>query len=106
MYTPVACCNSPGDLNKTFTIFFPFLKNTLLWYNILLIKIPHYVYSSLIYSMGFPDGSAGKESACSMGDAGLLPGSGRFPGEGNGYSLQYSCLENSEEPSGLQSMGL
>ena len=40
-------------------------------------------------------GSDGKESACSMGDPGLIPGSGRSPGEGNGNPLQYSCLENS-----------
>ena len=37
----------------------------------------------------------GKESACSAGDLGMIPGSGRSPGEGNGYPLQYSCLENS-----------
>ena len=37
----------------------------------------------------------GKESACSKGDPGSIPGSGRSPGEGNGYLLQYSCLENS-----------
>ena len=40
-------------------------------------------------------GSDGKESACNAGDLGLIPGSGRSPGEGNGYPLQYSCLENS-----------
>ena len=39
-------------------------------------------------------GSDSKESACNAGDLGLIPGSGRFPGEGNGYPLQYSCLEN------------
>ena len=39
--------------------------------------------------------SAGKESACNSGDLGSIPGSGRSPGEGNGYPLQYSCLENS-----------
>ena len=47
--------------------------------------------------MGFPDGSAGKEPACSAGDTGdvgSIPGSGRFPGKGNGNPLQYSCLEN------------
>ena len=36
----------------------------------------------------------GKESACQVGDVGLIPGSGRFPREGNGNPLQYSCLEN------------
>ena len=44
--------------------------------------------------MGFPDGSDGKESACSAGDPSLIPGLGRSPGEGNGNPLQYSCLEN------------
>ena len=42
----------------------------------------------------FPGGSDGRESAHSVGDLGLIPGLGRSPGEGNGYPLQYSCLEN------------
>ena len=45
--------------------------------------------------LGFPGGSAGKESACSAGDLGLIPGLERSPGEGNGYPLQDSGLENS-----------
>ena len=54
--------------------------------------------------MGVPGGSDGKESAYNTEDPGLIPGSGRFPGEGNGNPLQHSCLENSmkEEPGGLQ----
>ena len=44
--------------------------------------------------MGFPSGSDGKESACSAGDPGLIPGLGKSPGEGNGNPLQYPCLEN------------
>ena len=44
---------------------------------------------------GFPDGSEGKESACSVGDPGSIPGWGRAPGEGHDSPLQYSCLENS-----------
>ena len=44
---------------------------------------------------GFPGGSDTKELACNEGDPGLNPGSGRSPGEGHGYPLQYSCLENS-----------
>ena len=44
---------------------------------------------------GFPGGSAGKESACNAGELGSIPGLGRSPGEGNGYPLQYSGLENS-----------
>ena len=45
--------------------------------------------------MGFPCGSAGKESACNAGDLGLVPWLGRSPGERKGYPLQYSGLENS-----------
>ena len=48
-----------------------------------------------IYEGGFPGDSDGKESACHTGDTGLIPGSGRSPGGGNGNPLQYSCLENS-----------
>ena len=44
---------------------------------------------------GFPGGSDDKESACNAEDLGFIPGSGRSPGEGTGYPLQYSCLENS-----------
>jgi len=44
--------------------------------------------------VGFPCGSAGKESACKVGDLGSIPGLGRSPGEGKGYPLQYSGLEN------------
>ena len=45
--------------------------------------------------MGFPGGSDGKESACNVVNLGSIPGLGRSLGEGNGYPLQYSCLENS-----------
>ena len=45
--------------------------------------------------LGFPGGSDGKESTCNTGDLGLISVSGRCPREGNGYPLQYSCLENS-----------
>ena len=44
--------------------------------------------------LGFPSGSNGKESACNVGDLVLIPGWEGSPGEGNGYPLQYSCLEN------------
>ena len=44
---------------------------------------------------GFPGGSESKEYACNAGDLGLIPRSGRSPGERNGTPLQYSCLENS-----------
>jgi len=45
-------------------------------------------------NLGLPGGSVGKESACNVGDLGLIPGSERFSGEGNGYPLHHSCLEN------------
>ena len=53
--------------------------------------------------LGFPCGSAGKESAYNAGDLGLITGLGRSPGEGKGYPLQYSGLENS--PCTVESMG-
>ena len=43
--------------------------------------------------MGFPGGSGGKASACNVGHLGLIPRSGRSPGEGNGNPLQHSCLK-------------
>ena len=46
---------------------------------------------------GFPGGPDGKESACNSGDPRSIPGSGRSPGEGNVYPLQYTCLENSTD---------
>ena len=46
-------------------------------------------------TLGFLGGSDGKESACNARDLSLIPGTGRSPGEGNAYPLQYPCLENS-----------
>ena len=51
--------------------------------------------------MGLPGGSVGKESACSVGDPGSIPGLGISPGGGHGNPLQYSCLEN---PHGQRSL--
>ena len=48
----------------------------------------------VVIELGFPGGSEVKASASNVGDPGLIPGSGRSPGEGNGNPLQYSCLEN------------
>ena len=47
--------------------------------------------------IGLPSGSAGKESTCNVGDLDLIPGLETSPGEGKGYPLQYSGLENSME---------
>ena len=44
--------------------------------------------------LNFPGGSNGEDSACDVGDLGLIPGFGRSPGEGHGKALQYYCLEN------------
>ena len=56
------------------------------------------VASAFLYSVvpwSFPGGSDGKESVCNAGDPGSIPGSGKSPGEGSSYALQYFCLENS-----------
>ena len=55
--------------------------------------------------LGFPGGSAGKESACNAEDLGLIPSLGKSPGEVNGYLLQYPSLENSMNSMGLQIFG-
>ena len=55
--------------------------------------------------LSFPGGSADKESACNVGNLGLIPRLGRFPGEGNGYPLQYSGLGNSMDSMGSQKVG-
>ena len=53
------------------------------------------LWPSVYLHWGFPDSSVGKESTCKAEDLGLIPGSGRSAGEGIGYPLQYSGLENS-----------
>ena len=55
-----------------------------------------------VFGEGFPCGSAGKESTCNVGDLGLIPGLGRSPGEGKGYPLHYSGLEDSIQSTGSQ----
>jgi len=75
---------------------------------------PFSIYGGLPCTPGdFPGGSVGKASVCNAGDLGSVPGSGRFPGEGNGNPLQYSYLENPMDggtwyrllPVGLQRVG-
>ena len=78
--------------------------------SVMFLKFPFY-YSSdkkQYGTQGLPWWLSGEESAWNAGDPGLIPGSGRCPGKGNGNPLQYSCLENSmrEKPLGRrQSMG-
>ena len=67
-------------------LFGIYLKDLLLGYN----------------EVGFPGGSDGKVSACNAGDLGLIPGSGRSPGEGNGNPFQDPCLENPMDRVALQ----
>ena len=63
--------------------------------------LPYSFFSIWRTSLGFPGSSVGKESAPRAGDPGSILGLGRSPGEGNGNSLQYSCLES---PYGLRSL--
>ena len=58
------------------------------------IKVMEKKFKQLFQNKDFPGSSNGKDSACNAGDPGLIPGLGRFPGEGNGNPLQFSCLEN------------
>ena len=61
------------------------------------------MYLNFLFYIGyFLGGSDSKESACSAGDPGSIPGSGRSPGEENGNSLQYSCLENPMDRKGCR----
>ena len=62
----------------------------------MLLSLSHDDFLCVNANMGFSGGSDSIESACSAGDLDLIPGSGRSPGEGNDFSLQYSYLENSK----------
>ena len=69
---------------------FPFLYvvDVAIWNDTFSLLVPH------LYLSYFPGGSNSKASVYNVRDLGLIPGLGRFPGEGNGNPLQYSCLEN------------
>ena len=79
----------PG-INPTYSWCMSFL---MCCYN-LFAKILLRIFASMFISDEFPGGSDGKASAYNVGDLGLIPGSGRWSGEGNGNQLQYPCLEN------------
>ena len=64
-------------------------------YALLILCIKEITNENILVLTGFPCGSAGKESTSNEGDLGSVPGLGRSPGEGKGYPLQYSGLENS-----------
>jgi len=79
------CMKDERELSILVGLHSPLTSWPFLWLNL------------LVSWKGFPGGSAGKESAWNVGDLGLIPGLGRSPGEGKGYPLQYSGLENSME---------
>ena len=58
------------------------------------VSIGGFLRDCILVFKGFPGGAEVKASACNARDLGSIPGLGRFPGEGNGNPLQYSCLEN------------
>ena len=75
-------------------VLFPVLPSkTFVW--MMLFIFPDHLFKFHFVCMGFPCGSAGKESVCNAGELGSIPGLERFPGERKGYTLQYSDLENS-----------
>ena len=65
------------------------------------LHVAQLVSSMVRKDKGFPHGSDDKETACNAGSPGSIPGSGRSTGEGNGYPLQDSCLENSMDTEGV-----
>ena len=89
----MGCCSS---LVPTFKLFSPLFPGNLRlpWVTVCYSNSPHWLFLHQQCLSGFPCGSAGKESVCSAGDLGLIPGLGRSAGEGKGYHLQYSGLEN------------
>ena len=66
------------------------------------VRNPGRIQKTRALHQGFPGGSEGKESTCNARDLGSVPGLGRCPGEGNGYSLQYSYLETSRDSGAWQ----
>ena len=82
---------SPFQCNLT---CFP---DSLIWLLHLPVYSVYFQYAfffSIPHMLGFPGGSDSKASVCNAGDPGMIPGLGRYPGEGNGSPFQYSCLEN------------
>ena len=69
------------------------------------VEVKSYISFKESRQVGFPGGTDSKESDYNARDPGSIPGSGRSPGEGNGYPLQHSCLENSMDRGGSQRVG-
>ena len=92
----------PASFPSSFSPFYILFLGRFLFLNTIPIivllktvtKLHGWIFKTLSISFPcFPGGSEVKTSACNVGDLGLIPGSGRSPGEGNGNPLQYSCLE-------------
>ena len=79
-------------------LYFYFFKKTPYYF-------PQWLHQFIFSVRGFPCGSDSKESASNVEDPGSIPKLGRSPGEGNGYPLQYSCLENSMDRGALAGYG-
>ena len=99
LFQPEESCLHSGISLVIFPVITDSLSVVAFGSSIKLCWAPHFLFSillnSFVVSTGFPCGSAGKESAWNVGDLGSIPGLGRSPGEGKGYPLQYSGLENS-----------
>ena len=90
------CARLPQPLSRALRVDVVTIWTNFIWYRFTSKDWdPEYTNQQwLDHTQGFPGGSDGTESACNVGDSGSTPGLGRFPGEGNGSSLRYSCLEN------------
>ena len=88
--SPTPGVHSDSHLSHNIHLKFPFKYN-------LYFPSSHNIHLKFPfkYNLYFPCGLAGKETTCSVGDLGLIPGLGRSPGKGKGYPIQYSGLENS-----------
>ena len=84
-------CSSHMVMTKALGLSFLTRKKSVLKHEVQIIPT---ILSLNKFPWGFPRGSDGKVSACSVGDLGSVPGLGRSPGEGNGNPFQYPCLEN------------
>ena len=80
-------------------------QNQTFFFNNFIISLPQISLAATIDRICFPGGSGVKNPPASAGDAGSIPGSGRFPGEETGNPLQYSCWGSSMEPGRWQPMG-
>ena len=99
----VPCLKARGGWDRLPAVWLGIIHNSRVKVGLLRAQLS--VSLELKSRQGFPCGSAGKESACNAGDPGLIPGLERSPGEGKGYSLQYSDLENSMDCMGSQRVG-